>query len=478
MTIFALPQDNFVIQASTCNPVTLPGGCTPADYRVLEISAAGDLTLDNLTVRHGKNAFMDSGGGILNDGGILAVNNSTISGNAAGYDAGGIFNDGGTLTVTNSTITGNWAYSRAGGIYNVDGTATINGSTFSDNEGPYGAGLTSWSGLVTITDSVFSGNSATGGGGILFFYDTMTIANSTFTGNVGASYGGGIANSNGTLTVVNSTLSGNSSANGGGIDTGHDAAMTTVINSTLSGNTADNGGGIYSYSGNMVTLTRSLIAGNSATNSGGELRIEGGTVNAGAANVFGHSGLTSAQAFANFSPGVSDVIATSDAGNYDLAAILDTTLANNGGPTQTHALIPGSPAQDIAPGADCAGAPVNGLDQRGEPRPQGAGCDAGSFEAPPYTPPLPQTPTGRIAFMSERHGNQEIYTMNADGSDQKRVTNNPAADSEPAWSPNRTRIAFTSDRDGNGEIYVMDADGGNQTRLTNNACLLYTSRCV
>lgn len=79
----------------------------------------------------------------------------------------------------------------------------------------------------------------------------------------------------------------------------------------------------------------------------------------------------------------------------------------------------------------------------GEPRPQGAGCDARSFEAPAYTPPLPRTPTGCVAFMSERDGNQEFYTMNADGSDQKRVTNNPAADFEPAWSPNRTRIAFT-----------------------------------
>ena len=59
--------------------------------------------------------------------------------------------------------------------------------------------------------------------------------------------------------------------------------------------------------------------------------------------------------------------------------------------------------------------------------------------------------------------------MNADGSGPTRLTNNAAADVEPAWSPDGSRIAFASTRDGNFEIYVMNADGSNQTRLTNNA---------
>ena len=58
--------------------------------------------------------------------------------------------------------------------------------------------------------------------------------------------------------------------------------------------------------------------------------------------------------------------------------------------------------------------------------------------------------------------------MDADGSNQTRLTNNPASDAQPAWSPDGTKIAFNSDRDGNFEVYVMDADGSNQTRLTNN----------
>jgi len=56
--------------------------------------------------------------------------------------------------------------------------------------------------------------------------------------------------------------------------------------------------------------------------------------------------------------------------------------------------------------------------------------------------------------------------MNADGSDVQRLTFNPAADVEPAWSPDGSRIAWRSERDGNAEIYVMNADGSNQTRLT------------
>ncbi|MBK7780679.1 MAG: PD40 domain-containing protein [Ardenticatenia bacterium] len=79
---------------------------------------------------------------------------------------------------------------------------------------------------------------------------------------------------------------------------------------------------------------------------------------------------------------------------------------------------------------------------------------------------------GDIAFESMRDGNAEIYVMNADGSGQTRLTNNPAVDRDPAWSPDGRQIVFASTRDdslvGNVEIYVMNADGSGQTRLTNN----------
>jgi len=73
---------------------------------------------------------------------------------------------------------------------------------------------------------------------------------------------------------------------------------------------------------------------------------------------------------------------------------------------------------------------------------------------------------GRIAFVSNRGGNNDIYVMRPDGTGLVNITNHPASDRLPSWSPDGSKIAFASNRDGNTEIYVMNANGNNVVRLT------------
>src|SRR5262249_17792051 len=82
------------------------------------------------------------------------------------------------------------------------------------------------------------------------------------------------------------------------------------------------------------------------------------------------------------------------------------------------------------------------------------------------------SPGGReIAFASTRDGNNNVYVMNADGSNQSRLTTNAADDWYPSWSPDGSKLAFTSNRDGNTETYVMNTDGSGQTRVTFNGAI-------
>lgn len=97
--------------------------------------------------------------------------------------------------------------------------------------------------------------------------------------------------------------------------------------------------------------------------------------------------------------------------------------------------------------------------------------DVTVVEPRPTTSPLPDD-NEKIAFSSQRDrpGFAQIYVMNADdGSEQRRLTNGPASNGHPDWSPDGTKIAFMSDRDGDTfDIYVMNADGTNPTRLTDD----------
>jgi hypothetical protein len=98
-----------------------------------------------------------------------------------------------------------------------------------------------------------------------------------------------------------------------------------------------------------------------------------------------------------------------------------------------------------------------------EPPPEVYGCGEGETEE------ARAGLVGRIAFVSDRDGDPEIYVANADGTDETRLTESAGGDYHPVWSPDGSQIAFYSERDGNAEIYIMGADGSEVTRLTNHS---------
>ncbi len=397
------------------NGSTIQRGNNAPDFRVMAVGQQGNLTLNNTTVRNGKldvnysqysnygekagagiliqgqmtingstiadnrvDSYYPAEGGGIYVGGTLTISGSTIRDNLVNGDRNGGYGGGigghGSLTIINSLVSGNTAsdmYSASGGGVHVNGPLTIIDSTFVDNEAasyyPNSGGLDA-SGVTTITGSTFVGNST------VHYYSEYEPY---------GSIGGAIRN-RGYMTITNSTLSGNGAISGGGIANYGDLTLT---NTTVSNNSSGVYATCFSGFGNSITrLQRSILSGN-----GGDevhrLAQSGctATINANSHNIFGHNGNAGVT---GFTPGATDIIPT---GN--LASIL-SPLANNGGPTQTHALPAGSPALDRAPSSSCTAAPVNGLDQRGEARNQnGSGassaneCDVGAFERTGSTPP-------------------------------------------------------------------------------------------
>jgi hypothetical protein len=307
------------------------------------------------------------GAGIA-DLGTLTVNNAIISQNDD-VNGGGIFNYNGFLTVNNSAFSDNstlgWnGLGLGGALLQSGGTTTISNSTFTGNfAGSFGGAIAIDSGALTATNCSFSGNtSAMSGGGIGTSPDgAMTVTDSTFCDNSAWRDGGGIDNGGYASTLINDTLSGNSAPCGGAIEA--DGPLT-VINSTISGNSAQSyGGGIF-INGSLV-MQNAIAAGNSA-GSGADLFLSAGAV---AANYT----LIGNTADSGISGGTGNVLDPSYVGLGP--------LADNGGPTQTMALLPGSPAIDA--GDDSVLGPPLALatDQRGMPRRSGAHVDIGAYEA-------------------------------------------------------------------------------------------------
>ena len=101
--------------------------------------------------------------------------------------------------------------------------------------------------------------------------------------------------------------------------------------------------------------------------------------------------------------------------------------------------------------------------------PSGAVGTAVGGDASPVGGDAGPLPGGKIAFISFRDGDQEIYVINSDGSGERNLTNDPADDFDPSWSPDGSRIAFVSNRTGQPHIYVMDGDGSNVRRVTDES---------
>ncbi len=390
------------------------------------IVSRGNLIIENSTIADNYGSY--KGGGIY-AAGQLTITGSSVTNNWVGGSAaagGGIFANGQT-NITDSTIADNRASAdditaHGGGLYiGPDAQATISGSLINQNTASSdydtaGAGIFVY-GQATIVDSTIAeningGNEGGGTGGGVYVTGQATISGSTIRDNVvhafyegysydlHPAYGGGLHN-DGTTLVVNSTISGNTAGYGGGVVNTHEGNLT-IWHTTITDNHAiqevadydeagGSGGGLFSgphYQGencSATTLRGVIISGNTSDISAKQALFVPPTpgycsasITVNAFNVFGQGG---SSGLVGFTPGATDIVPSAG-----LNAIL-SPLADNGGPTMTHALPQGSPALDRAPNASCTAAPVNGVDQRGEPRNQnGAGnvtnneCDAGSFE--------------------------------------------------------------------------------------------------
>ena len=331
---------------STTNDVTITG--LTVNGGGISSGGTGPLTLTNLAI---------AGGGLTQttNSGNATLDNVTIS---ASPNDGVRVNPGSTLTIRNSTITAN----PGSGISTVSGLST--------------------SGSVTIENSTLSGNSQYG------LYLDGNCSCQPSIGHVRAStissnFAGGIYDG-GSLDVTNSTISGNQAASGGGIyQIGSTHSAAAVFESTIVNNSASPGagGGIFG----KVGLSASIVA----NNTGGDC----GTVPSSSGyNIAGDASC-----------------ALSQTGDLNSTNPLVGPLANNGGPTQTHALQPGSPAIDTYA---CASGDV---DQRGISRPRDGDangsvfCDTGSFEAPGATP-LP-APSFSKAFGAPTVGQTKTVSL-------------------------------------------------------------------
>ena len=397
--------------------LTVTGGRTTVptdDGGGIRFVSDGDLSLINSTVA-GNSTIGSSaeGGGIYTDTGALTLLNSTVSQNSTfGFiaEGGGIYVGNASVTINNSSVTGNSTEGRVasgGGIYVRFGDATLSGSTVSGNftsgEESDGGGIHAGFGDVILADTTVSGNFTSGedalGGGLAVDRGDLTLVGSTVSGNFTSgdgAVGGGVYVDSGDLTLVGSTVSGNftsgNDADGGGIYL--DSGDLTLIGSTIFENaSAGEGGGVFFDGGFLfptLTIQNSILAGNSQSQPQGsdgtpnDLVVEDPDI----VVTINHSLIGSVDNVTQPIIGNTGNLFGTELSPLD--PLLDS-LADNGGPTQTHALLLGSPAFDA--GSNALAVNENGVplstDQRGPgfARILGDSVDIGAFEFDPSSVP-------------------------------------------------------------------------------------------
>ena len=357
----------------------------------IHIATAGTVNITSCVIRNNQAATR--GGGIDHSfTGTVNVTGCTITENGAsqastGFGGAGIFNNRGTLTVTDSTVTKNVTGDARGGggirHLNGEGSLSIVNSIISENTG---GGITARAPL-TVSGSTIAANS--GGGIYSEGAPTVNVTNTTISGNRASSSGGGIyIPIGGVVNIVNSTVSGNSASFGGGIASDGDATIN-LTNSTVAGNSASSiGGGLLNNNNRPFNVKSSIVALNTAAGSAPDVA---GSFTSHGFNLIGveqNNGFTAA---------------TDQKGG--LGAPLDPKLGplqQNGGPTETMALQPDSPALDQASSAALTGTLTTDQRQafpRTQDQPEvanaagGDGTDIGAFEIAEALPTPSPSPT-------------------------------------------------------------------------------------
>ena len=317
----------------------------------------GDVKIDD-GCEITANSAGGSGGGIYQSGGVakMTIIAGTLGNNTA-FEGGGICVVGGLLTITAGTLSRNTASFSGGGIDNDGGDVNISDgcSIASNSAGNSGGGIYQSGGTVTINSSPLANNTAgTVGGGICVGGGSLTITASTLAGNTAGNSGGGVFNDS-LLYAANCTLYGNDAEYGGGLSNEHPAIVTAC---TISANSATNsGGGIDNIGFGVATLTDTIVAGNNGPVGPDDIRGSEASQVTGTYNLIGDGGS------GGISNHVDNNIVLTSLDDLDLSP-----LAENGGLTETMAVLAGSAAIGAGTTADYPGTttPIT-TDQRGEP---------------------------------------------------------------------------------------------------------------